>query len=260
MNSLVSLIGIVLSGKENYWEWLRKVKNTLIFNDLWDGIYGGKEGNSPDQPDDEKHLAIWKSKDKKAYALISTSVSEEVSRYIAQNKTTYDAITKLKELYDSHSELEIIQLLLKLFNLEMKDNDPLNLAFQIKAINHEIESTVVKVDLQLTAFIKALYFSYSHYLESLQASEQLKELDFDKLVGKIAEREKHLARKKHHIILILKPYVLLKKIKNLKKNMLETLRVIESEVGRIIEARGAKIYREIDNRTINKEILLIKQL
>jgi len=39
-------------------------------------------------------------KDKKAYALISNSVLEEVRKYIAQNKTTYDAITKLKELYD----------------------------------------------------------------------------------------------------------------------------------------------------------------
>ena len=37
-----SFIGIVLSGKENYHEWFRKVKNTLIFNDLWDDVCESK--------------------------------------------------------------------------------------------------------------------------------------------------------------------------------------------------------------------------
>ena len=30
MNSLISIVGVILSGKENY--------NTLIFYDMWDGI------------------------------------------------------------------------------------------------------------------------------------------------------------------------------------------------------------------------------
>jgi hypothetical protein len=59
---------------------------------------------------------------------------------------------------------------MKLFNLELKDNNPMKLASEIKALFHDIDSTGVKVDLQLTAFIKALYPTYSHYLESLQAS------------------------------------------------------------------------------------------
>jgi len=74
----------------------------------------------------------------------------------------------------------------------MKGNNPLKLASEIKAINHKIESTRVKVDMQLTAFIKALY---SHYLESLQASEHLKGLNLDKLVGKIAERDRAFGKK-----------------------------------------------------------------
>ena len=77
----------------------------------------------------------------------------------------------------------------------MSNNDSLKLAFEIKSINHEIESTGVKVDFPLTTFIKSLYPSYSHYLESLQASGQLKDLDFHKLVGKIAEREKAFGKK-----------------------------------------------------------------
>ena len=195
MNTLVSLIGAFFSGKENYQEWFRKVKNTLIFNDLRDGVREGEGENALEQPDEQKQLAIWKSKDKKTFSLISTSVSEEVSRYITQSKTTYYAIEKIKEIYDSHSELEIIQLLLKLFNLEMSDNDPLKLSSEIKAINHEIECIRVKVDFPLTSFIKSINPSYSHYLESLQASGQLKDIDFGKLVGKIAEREKVFGKK-----------------------------------------------------------------
>ena len=64
-------------------------------------------------PTDDKQLAIWKSKDKKAYALISASITEEVSQHIISSTTTFSALKKLKSLYDSHSELEIIQLLVK---------------------------------------------------------------------------------------------------------------------------------------------------
>ena len=59
---------------------------------------------------------------------------------------------------------------MKLFNLELKDNNTMKLASKIKSIFHDIDSTGVKVDLQLTTFIKALHPTYSHYLESLQAS------------------------------------------------------------------------------------------
>ena len=70
---------------------------------------------------------------------------------------------------------------MKLFNLELKYNDPMKLALEIKAHFHNIESTGVKVDFKLTAFIKSLYPTYSHYLESLQASGQTKAMTFDVL-------------------------------------------------------------------------------
>ena len=60
---------------------------------------------------------------------------------------------------------------MKLFNLELQDNYPMKLASKIKALFHDIEAIGVKVYLQLTAFIKALYPTYSHYLESLGPSE-----------------------------------------------------------------------------------------
>lgn len=103
----------------------------------------------------------------------------------------------LKDLYDSHSELDIIQLLMKLFNLYMKDNDPMKLASEIRAFYHDIEATGVKVDLQLTSFIKALYPTYSQCLEYLQASEEMKNMNFDKLVEKNAERENAFGRKEN---------------------------------------------------------------
>ena len=123
----------------------------------------------------DKELVVWKYKDKKAYALIATLVSEEVSCHIISIKDSYGALKKLKEgLFDSHSQLEIIQLLMKLFNIELKDNDLMALASEIKAISDDIDATSVKVDISLTTFIKALYPTQSHYLESLQASGHLK--------------------------------------------------------------------------------------
>jgi hypothetical protein len=135
MHSLVSIVGVVLSGQENYQEWFRKIKNTLIFNDLWEEICEGNDDNDPEQPTDARQLVIWKSKDKKAHALISSSVTEEVSRHILSSTTTFKALEKLKDLYDSHSELEIIQLLMKLFNLELKDNNPMKLASEISSFS-----------------------------------------------------------------------------------------------------------------------------
>jgi hypothetical protein len=116
--------------------------------------------------------------------VISATVSEEVSHHIASISDSYGALKRLNDLYDTHSELELIQLMLKLFNLELKNDDPMALVLEIKAIMHDIEATGVKIDLPLMTFIKALYPTYSHYLESLQASGQMKSITFDKLVEK----------------------------------------------------------------------------
>ena len=66
----------------------------------------------------------------------------------------------------------------------------MKLAYEIRSIFHDIDATDVKVDIQLIAFIKSLYPSYTHYLESLQASGQMKTMTFETLVEKIAKREK----------------------------------------------------------------------
>ena len=77
----------------------------------------------------------------------------------------------------------------------MKDNDPMKLASEIRALFHDIEAMGVKLDLQLIAFINALYPTYSHYLKSLQSSEKMNDITFDKLVEKIAKREKAFGKK-----------------------------------------------------------------
>ena len=72
-------------------------------------------------------------------------------------------------MYGFHLELELIQSLVKVFNLELNDDDPMALTYEIKAIMHDIDATGVKIDVPLTTFIKALYPTYFHYLESLQS-------------------------------------------------------------------------------------------
>ena len=87
----------------------------------------------------------------------------------------------------THSKLDLIQLLLKLFNLELKENDPIVVAPKIKDIMYG-----VKVYLPLNTFIKVIYLTYSHCLEPLQASGWLEDLKFDTLVEKNVETEKIL--------------------------------------------------------------------
>jgi hypothetical protein len=60
--------------------------------------------------------------------------------------------------------------MVKLFNLELKNDDPMDLDSEIKSIMHDIEATGVEICIPITVFIKALYPTYSHYLELLQAS------------------------------------------------------------------------------------------
>ena len=79
MTSIVSVVGVVLSRKENYQEWFRNLKSALVFNDLWEVFQGKKDSDgkkiATDLLDNEKYCAIWETKDNKAYALVTTSVT-----------------------------------------------------------------------------------------------------------------------------------------------------------------------------------------
>eukprot|EP00253_Pinus_taeda_P013777 PITA_13777 len=189
------MVGIVLTGKENYPDWSRMIQHTIIFNELWKGVCVGEGDRDPVQPTSDKELVIWENKNNKAYALIIASVNKEVSRHISSYSTAFEALQKMKELYDSHSALEVVQLMIKLFTLELQNNDPLSLASEVKSIMHAIKSTKVELDVPLISFLKELYPTYSNYLESLQANGNLKDITFDSLVKKFAEREKDFGKK-----------------------------------------------------------------
>ena len=72
----------------------------------------------------------------------------------------------------------------------MKNDDPLALASEVRSIMHDIDSTGVKNDISIIAYVKALYPTYSHYLESLQASGNLEHITFETLEKNFAERDK----------------------------------------------------------------------
>lgn len=188
-------MGIVLTGKENYPEWSRMIKHTLIFNELWKEVCVGDGDKGSKQPTSDKEFAIWENKNNKAYALIAVAISEEVSHHISPFSTAFEALQKLKELYDSHYAFQVVQLMIKLFTLELQNNDPLALTSEVKSIMHDIKATKVELDIPLIAFLKELYPNYSNYLDSLQSNGNLKDITFDSLVKKFAEREKAFGKK-----------------------------------------------------------------
>jgi len=85
--------------------------------------------------------------------------------------------------------------MIKLFSLELKNDDPLVLASEVRSIIRDIKTTGVKIDISLIAYVKELYLTYSNYLESLQASGNLKEITFDSLEKKFVERVKDFGKK-----------------------------------------------------------------
>eukprot|EP00253_Pinus_taeda_P007655 PITA_07655 len=189
------MVGIVLTHKENYPDWSRMIQHILIFNELWKGVCVGEGDSDPEKPSSYKELATWENKNIKAYALIAASVNKEVSRHISSYSTAFEALQKLNEFYDSHSTLKVVQLMIKLFTLELQNNDPLALASEINSIMHDIKSTKVELDISRIAFLKALYPTYSNYLESLQANGNLKDITFESLVKKFVEKEKAFGKK-----------------------------------------------------------------
>lgn len=92
MHSLISILDIVLNGKENYKKWSRKIRSTLIFNDLWKGICEGEDDNATTMPTSDRDLAIWENNNNKAYALIVAFVSEEASHHIVPITSSYGAL------------------------------------------------------------------------------------------------------------------------------------------------------------------------
>ena len=67
--------------------------------------------------------------------------------HISPFSNAYDALKKLKELYDSNSELEVVQLMIKLFSLELKNDDPLAVASEVRSITHDIKNNDVEIDI-----------------------------------------------------------------------------------------------------------------
>ena len=56
--------------------------------------------------------------------------------------------------------------MITLFNIELKNDDPLALASEVRSIMHDIKNNGVEIDIPLISYVNELYPTYSHYLES----------------------------------------------------------------------------------------------
>jgi len=102
----------------------------------------------------------------------------------------------MEDLYESHSELEVFQLMVKLFNLELKADETLAPTLDIRAIMHDVNAIRVNRGIPLIVFVKSLYPTYTHYLESLKSSVQLKAITFDSLMDKFTKWDKYFWKRK----------------------------------------------------------------
>ena len=128
---VISIVVVVFNGKDNYYEWCINTKKTFIYNDLQRDVCEGEGDNPLTKPTSKKKLSLWDSKNNKGYALIVACANEEVNHHIAPIANAFHALKKMEILYELHSQLEVVQLMIKLFNLELKDDDSLVLASQM---------------------------------------------------------------------------------------------------------------------------------
>ena len=84
--------------------------------------------------------------------------------------------------------------MIKLFSLELKNDDPLALASDVISIMHDIKNIGVEVDISIIAYFNALYPTYSHYLESLQASGNRVKITFVPLRKSLQKERKRSGR------------------------------------------------------------------
>ena len=89
--------------KGNYYEWSRKIKYTLFFNDFWKGVCEREARNPTQKHTSDKEITISRNKNSKDYTLIATLVIEEVIGCIAPFTNSFSALKNLKDLYGSHS-------------------------------------------------------------------------------------------------------------------------------------------------------------
>ena len=82
-----------------------------------------------------------------------------------------------------------LHMRIKLFLLEIKDNDLRSVAYENREMMNKILASGMKPELPLATFLKSLYSTHSKYVES-QATDKLKDHTFNTLVEKIANREK----------------------------------------------------------------------
>jgi len=124
-------------------EWYKKIKRTLIFNDLWKGICeatrikniqeeakskvestvsiskskSSRKSSRPTNHFQPQTMKYGKTKTRRHMLWSLGAVSEEVSHHIPSISDSYGALKKLNDLYDTHFELWLIQLMVNLFNL-----------------------------------------------------------------------------------------------------------------------------------------------
>jgi len=99
-----------LKGSNNYKVWSRHIQSTLIYNELWKGIYN----EQTTKPIDSTPLEKWELKYENSLALIQSIISDEVFVHIENCIDSWSARKTLKYLFDSQNEAKRVDIKLNL--------------------------------------------------------------------------------------------------------------------------------------------------
>jgi len=108
-----------LEGIKSYKTWQHLIENTLIYNELWQGICDGDV--KPNKPTNVVALEKWEVKNTKALALIKSSVNDEMYVHRENATDAWFSLRTFKDFFDTQLESKKVDLQLKLLQQKLTE-------------------------------------------------------------------------------------------------------------------------------------------
>jgi hypothetical protein len=181
----------MLTGK-NWNSWSFRIKQLLTENDMEEflepmpAFHEVPEGNARDA-----EVTKWKKKDRKAFAILSRTVSDELINKIRDAASTKEAYETLKKMFEGKDSIDKLNLRQKLHTLKMDNGKEMHSQigeFEDIIRRLTVTGAVVQDDEKVAALLNSLPPSYSDIRRLIETLG----LDYNQAVTRILFEEKKM--------------------------------------------------------------------
>lgn len=169
----------------NYESWRMQMKSILVFNDLWGYVDG-----TIARPTSGNEEAAWKTKDEKALALITLSISTNELGHIRRTTTSKSAWDELERVHSSQGPVRKAFLYRQLYNTKKDEKQTMMQYindFQSKVNLLEDTGIEIPEELKTIMLLNGLPDTFENFCIAIESRDQIPGIDFIK--GKLIEEE-----------------------------------------------------------------------